>query len=143
MHRSKSAEHAVDTARLAAKYLQRLASDPLGVVGMDVAGDEGGYPLASDQHLMAAGLEEAARLGVPITIHAGEWPEKFGSVDNLRWAASKNYTRRIGHAIALRSAQNVTETLMKNNITVEVCLTSNIGNGFKVRVIFTSFKLLV
>ena len=110
---------------------------------MDVAGDEGGYPLASDQHLMAAGLEEAARLGVPITIHAGEWPEKFGSVDNLRWAASKNYTRRIGHAIALRSAQNVTETLMKNNITVEVCLTSNIGNGFKVRVIFTSFKLLV
>ena len=58
---------------------------------------------------MAAGVAEALKLGVPVTLHAGEWPEVVNvgggvttipSVENLRYAASR--ARRIGHGIALR-----------------------------------------
>ena len=120
------------TARLAARHLQRTAAAAPGVVGVDVAGDEGGFPLASDEDPMAAGLREAASLGVPATLHAGEWPERFGSVANLRWAVTSGLVRRIGHGVAVRSAPELAPALVAANITVEVCLTSNIGNGFKV-----------
>ena len=130
--RSKPSFHGLETARLASQYLQRTKDDPPGVVGMDVAGDEGGFPLASNTDPMAAGVQEAAALGVPLTLHAGEWPEKFGSIDNLRWAVANGNTRRIGHAIAVRSAPDLATDMVAKNITVEVCLTSNIGNGFKV-----------
>ena len=33
---------------------------------------------------MAAGAIRARDLGVPVTVHAGEWPEKFGTVENVR-----------------------------------------------------------
>ena len=92
------------TARLAARHLQRTAAAAPGVVGVDVAGDEGGFPLASDEDPMAAGLREAASLGVPATLHAGEWPERFGSVANLRWAVTSGLVRRIGHGVAVRSS---------------------------------------
>jgi len=83
---------------------------------------------------MAAGLHEAARRGVPITVHAGEWPEQFGSLSNLEWAVSSGLVRRVGHGVAVRSAQDtLIQEMIINNITVEVCLTSNIGNGFKVK----------
>ena len=59
---------------------------------------------------MAAGVAEALKLGVPVTLHAGEWPEvvtenaagvtTIPSVENLRYAATR--ARRIGHGIALR-----------------------------------------
>ena len=127
--RSKDAAHAVHTAHLAARYLQR--GDVAGVVGMDVAGDEGSYPLATDRDAMAEGVKEARNLGVPLSLHAGEWPEKFGSLDNLKWAVGSG-ARRIGHSIALRSEPELAATMKEKNITVEVCLTSNIGNGFKV-----------
>ena len=131
--RSKPEQHGRDTARLAARYLQRTEADLPGVVGVDVAGDEGSFPLASDTDPMAAGLREAASLGVPVTVHAGEWPERFGSVENLSWAVSSNLTRRIGHAVAVRSELALASLIRERNITVEVCLTSNIGNGYKVR----------
>jgi len=129
--RSKDSAHGIRTAQLAAKYLQQ-AGGPAGVVGMDVAGDEGTYPLQDENHSMVAGVREAMQLGVPLTLHAGEWPEKFGSVGNLRWAI-ENGARRIGHSIAVRSDPGSLEVLKSKNITIEVCLTSNIGNGFKVK----------
>ena len=91
---------------LADQYLQRRPGDAAGVLGVDVAGDEGGYPLSTDDDPMAAGLHEAARRGVPITVHAGEWPEQFGSLSNLEWAVSSGLVRRVGHGVAVRSAQD-------------------------------------
>ena len=129
--RSKIAAHGVHTAKLAAKYLQKTKDDFPGVVGMDVAGDEGTYPLASEKDAMVEGVNEALKLGVPLTLHAGEWPERFGSLENLKWAISSG-AKRIGHSIALRSSPDLSKIMKENNITVEVCLTSNIGNGFKV-----------
>ena len=39
--RSKDSNHGVQMAELAAKHLQKSKFDPIGVVGFDVAGDEG------------------------------------------------------------------------------------------------------
>ena len=111
------------------RYLQREAEDPVGVVGLDVAGDEGSFPLASPEDPMAAGVREAALLSVPLTLHAGEWPERFGSVENLAWAVNNPGTRRVGHAISVRSQPGLAEVMVERNITVEVCLTSNIGQA--------------
>ena len=111
------------------RYLQREAEDPVGVVGLDVAGDEGSFPLASAEDPMAAGVREAALLSVPLTLHAGEWPERFGSVENLAWAVNNPGTRRVGHAISVRSQPGLAEVMVERNITVEVCLTSNIGQA--------------
>ena len=101
----------------------------MGVLGLDVAGDEGSFPLAASDDPMAAGVREAARLSVPLTLHAGEWPERFGSVKNLAWAVNNPSTRRVGHAISVRSEPSLAEVMVESNITVEVCLTSNIGQA--------------
>ena len=101
--RSKTKEHGVKMAKLAGKYLQRSAADPVGVVGFDIAGDEGSYPLSSPKHSMVAGCEEANELGVPTTIHAGEYVtrDKCEVADNVRFAL-KLGAKRIGHGIALK-----------------------------------------
>ena len=87
-------------------FTQTDASQPPGVVGFDVAGDEGSFPLHESSHTMAAGLAEAVNLGVPVTVHAGEWPEKTvggvtPSVENVGFAVRAG-AKRIGHGIALR-----------------------------------------
>ena len=61
--RSKDSEHGVKMAILAAKYLQKSKSDPNGVVGFDVAGDEGNYPLNSLGCPMLRGIKKAQELG--------------------------------------------------------------------------------
>ena len=43
-------------AELAAKYLQISKNDPIGVIGYDVAGDEGTFPLNSYSDPMAKGI---------------------------------------------------------------------------------------
>ncbi len=53
---------------------------------MDVAGDEGSNPLSSADHKMATGVKSAVAMGVPVTVHAGEWPEKYGTLENIRFA---------------------------------------------------------
>ena len=113
--RSRGEEHGLGVARLVAANLEAGV-----VVGMDVAGDEGSYPLAG-QGPMVAGVQEASRLGVPITLHAGEWPEKYGSLANLKWAVGQAGVKRIGHGIAVRSSEaNLLMEMKNNNITVEV-----------------------
>ena len=113
--RSRGEEHGLGVARLVAANLEAGF-----VVGMDVAGDEGSYPLAG-QGPMVSGVQEAFRLGVPLTLHAGEWPEKYGSLANLKWAVGQASVKRIGHGIAVRSAEaNLLEEMKSRNITVEV-----------------------
>ena len=113
--RSRGEEHGTGVARLVAANLEAGV-----VVGMDVAGDEGSYPLAG-QGPMVAGVQEASTLGIPLTLHAGEWPEKYGSLANLEWAVGQAGVKRIGHGIAVRSAEaNLLEEMKSRNITVEV-----------------------
>lgn len=124
--RSKSKQHSVEMAELAAKYM------PFGVVGYDVAGDEGSYPLNSEDDNMTPGVKKAQELGVPVTIHAGEWPEVHNTLANVGYAFNHLKVTRIGHAIALRSdVQLVKDMASSGQTTVEVCLTSNVGYKVK------------
>eukprot|EP01127_Copromyxa_protea_P005195 TRINITY_DN1508_c0_g1_i2.p1 TRINITY_DN1508_c0_g1~~TRINITY_DN1508_c0_g1_i2.p1 ORF type:complete len:203 (+),score=24.76 TRINITY_DN1508_c0_g1_i2:550-1158(+) len=90
-----------------------------GVVGFDVAGDEGNYPLS----LYKDALEEACLAGIPSTCHAGEWPN---STENIRIAADVG-VRRLGHALTLRSDPELMERISKLGIGVECCVVANLG----------------
>ena len=130
--RSKDSKHAIEMAELAGKYLQTRKNDPFGVIGFDVAGDEGSFPINTRLNDMTKGIEKAQELKVPVTVHAGEWPEKFGSLENVKFAIDELKVQRIGHGIALRSDLDYLQKL-QDKVTIEVCLTSNIGYGFKVK----------
>ena len=106
-------------ANLAAKYLQKSKSDPIGVVGFDVAGDEGNYPLNSPECAMMNGIVRAKESGVPITVHAGEWPEKFKTINNLKFAVNEIKAHRLGHAITLRSDEKFLQSIGQK-LTIEV-----------------------
>ena len=60
--RSYPKEHAIKMAQIASEFLKYTP----GVVGYDIAGDEGSYGL----ELMMDGVREANRLNVPVTVHA-------------------------------------------------------------------------
>ena len=78
------------------------------------------------------GLKLAKQLGVPITIHAGEWPEdKFKSSENIKFAVDELKVDRIGHGLALAGKDQDIIHLKEKKVPVEVCLTSNVGFGFK------------
>ena len=62
----------------------------------------------------------AKELNVPITVHAGEWPEKFKTLENLKFALNHFNVNRIGHGITLRSDLDYLKTLSKQNVTIEV-----------------------
>ena len=121
--RSYPAKHSTDMAELAKEFI----GETPGVVGFDIAGDEGNYPLLG----MMGGVKRAKELGVPVTVHAGEWPvnEKFGtaSVDNLRCALDSKCVDRIGHGIQLQRDQQLLDDCLTAGIFVECCLTSNVG----------------
>lgn len=87
--RSHAVADAVRMAELAAEFL------PRGVVGMDVAGDESAFPLPP----FGPALDKAHALGVPVTVHAGEWPDTH---DSLRFAVEHKAVHRVGHATVLR-----------------------------------------
>lgn len=96
--RSLPSPHAVEMVGLAAKFLGQ------GVVGFDVAGDEGAYPL----HLFSDAIELAATFQVPVTVHAGEWPN---TLDNLRLAITGlSGIQRLGHAY-VASDSTITSTV--------------------------------
>ena len=105
-----------------------LSAIDRGVVGVDVAGDEGSWPLR--RHLPM--LVRAEELGVPMTLHAGEWPHpRFTSIlENLELALECG-ARRIGHGVALAhpEAAALRARAAASGTLVEVCMTSNVGSG--------------
>ena len=91
-------------------------AESLYLGGIDLAGDEASYPLALYEDLFM----EAAKSGIPFTIHAGE----CGSVANILDAA-KFGAKRIGHGIAAEQSAACRRVLKEKGIVVEMCPTSN------------------
>ncbi|WP_374020221.1 adenosine deaminase [Paenibacillus thiaminolyticus] len=89
-----------------------------GVVGIDLAGDETGYPPTLHQPV----FEEACRLGIPITVHAGE----AAGADSIRSAVLGLHARRIGHGVRLEQDLNLLRFVREHRIALEMCLSSNI-----------------
>jgi adenosine deaminase len=121
--------HGVEMAELAAANLGR------GVIGWDLAAEEGPHPMAKHD----AGLRRAVELGVPCTAHAGEWGSgqktatnpylytKAGHVDsvpNILFAVDGGCAR-LGHAITLPLDTSLLRRVADAAVTIECCLSSN------------------
>lgn len=88
-----------------------------GVCGVDLAGDEAAFPAEAFSGL----FRQAAAMGLPYTIHAGE----CGSVENIS-ASVRMGARRIGHGIAARHSAPLCRQLAAEGILLENCPISNL-----------------
>ena len=104
-----------------------------GVVGFDLAGEEGGYP--PKKHIDAFHFIQRANFN--ITIHAGEAFGKESIWQAIQWCGA----HRIGHATHLREDMIVDEKgnairfgdlaqyILDKRIPLEICLSSNLHTG--------------
>ncbi|GAA1192896.1 adenosine deaminase [Prauserella alba] len=103
------------------RQLRRLLRHADRLVGVDLAGDEAGFPAA--QFAAAFGLAHDA--SVPVTIHAGEaaGPESV-------WNAVRHlHPARIGHGVRSAEDPRLLDHLAARGITLEVAVTSNVQTG--------------
>ncbi|RYM00489.1 adenosine deaminase [Sporolactobacillus sp. THM7-7] len=89
-----------------------------GVVAVDLAGDEAGYPPERYRDIFQA----AQKKNIPITIHAGE----AGGPENIDEAIHHLGAVRIGHGVRLREDPQLLNTIKENGIPLEMCPISNI-----------------
>lgn len=88
------------------------------VVGFDIAGDEGGFPI--DAHIPA--FKYAKKKGIPCTAHAGEASGAAG----VKRVIDEFKPLRIGHGARCIENQSLMTEIKKEKIHLEVCPTSNI-----------------
>ena len=103
-----------ETLQVAREFLDR------GVCAVDIAGAEGLFPTENYRALFA----EAAALGLPYTIHAGE----AAGPDSI-WAALSFGAKRIGHGVRAVEDPTLLRELAEQGITLELCPTSNLHTG--------------
>ena len=111
MMRGASFEDNNDTINAALKFLGK------GVCALDLAGDEKKYPTYLYQELFI----EINKYNIPFTIHAGEAGSALEVEKALEFGA-----KRIGHGIHAINQKDVYNNIIKNNILLEICPTSNI-----------------
>lgn len=92
-----------------------------GIVGLDLAGDEVRYPAGPFLPL----FNEAKRLGMGVTVHAGEWSSAAG----VRQAIEELHADRIGHGVRAIENSRVLNLVRQREVALEVCLTSNLQTG--------------
>ncbi|HKB86833.1 MAG TPA: adenosine deaminase [Ignavibacteriaceae bacterium] len=117
-----------------------------GVVGFDLAGEEGGYP--PKKHIDA--FQFIQRSNFNITIHAGEAFGKESIWQAIQWCGA----HRIGHATHLKedivSGKNgssfvfgeLAQYILDKRIPLEICLLSNLHTGAVDRLENHPFKIL-
>jgi adenosine deaminase len=98
-----------------------LAYRDIGVVGVDLAGDEVNYP----PHRFASLFYRAWQEGLGITIHAGE----VGGAENVRDAIRMLHAGRIGHGVRAVENSDVVRFVRECGVVLEVCPTSNLQTG--------------
>ena len=111
MMRQFSFEDNLKTIELAIKYLDK------GVVAIDLAGAEALYPTANFERLFQIAKDN----NISFTIHAGEADGKDSILSAINFK-----TKRIGHGVRCIEDKETLDMINKNNITLEVCPTSNI-----------------
>ena len=99
------------TLDLAHHYLHK------GVVALDLAGAETSVKM---EHYRPF-FEKAKSIGLPYTIHAGE----AGGSDHVKEAIMMG-TKRVGHGGNCIHDPNVVEMVLTNQVTLEMCPTSNV-----------------
>lgn len=96
---------------LAKKYLNK------GVVGIDLAGDESKYKTQNYEHL----FDLVKQNNIPFTIHAGEADDYNSVLSAIKFGA-----KRIGHGVKSVDSIEAIQKIINENITLEVCPTSNV-----------------
>ncbi|CAM9233548.1 unnamed protein product, partial [Ectocarpus fasciculatus] len=124
--RSHTPEQSLRVAALSADLMEETGGV---VLGFDIAGDEGSYPLSDH----VAALRLAHERGACVTAHAGEWPvdeQSSASLDNLKLALTSGLVSRIGHGIQIVKDMKFFEEFMRSSssaVCFECCLTANVG----------------
>jgi adenosine deaminase len=124
--RSMPPELSLEMAELAVDFR------PHGVLGFDLAGEEGGYP--AKKHIDA--FHYIQRENFNITIHAGEGFGKESIWQAIQWCGA----HRIGHATRLLEDMKIkdgnvlnmgtiAQYVLDKRIPLEICLTSNVHTG--------------
>jgi len=111
-----------DVLRLCVKYKD------VGVVGIDVAGDEEGLdPTSPDMFEPTTYdiFEEAKELGVNRTAHAGE----VGPAKCVEQALNRLYAQRIGHGYRVLEDDDLYSKCLQDRVHFETCPTSSILTG--------------
>lgn len=123
----RNMKNTLDFAELAVNFRNQ------GVVGFDLAGEEGGYP--PKKHIDAFQFIERANFN--ITIHAGEAFGKESIWQAIQWCGA----HRIGHATHLMedftfdkngnvlSFGDLAQYILDKRIPLEICLLSNVHTG--------------
>ncbi len=101
----------LETISIAKKFLGN------GVVAMDLAGAEALFP----NEMFDEEFKLINKLGIPLTIHAGEAAGASSVKSALKYGAV-----RIGHGIHSIEDDNVIKELAKRGVTLEVCPKSNL-----------------
>jgi adenosine deaminase len=94
----------------------------LGLVGVDLAGDEFKHPNQGFERIMTR-AKDTGVLGV--TIHAGEGT----SADQVRSAVEQLHADRIGHGISAIQDPKVVAMLAESTVCLEMCPISNYQTG--------------
>jgi len=100
------------------KELDALLAHKADIVGLDLAGDEAGFPAA----WFLEHFQKARDAGWGITVHAGEsaGPESV-------WHAIQDLgATRIGHAVRIPEDSALVDFMRENQIGIETSLTSNV-----------------
>ncbi len=92
-----------------------------GVVGLDLAGYEPGFPPEPFQSIFYAAKEN----GLNITVHAGEWD----AGERIAEAIEVLGADRIGHGIRVVESPKAVAMALEHNTLFEVCPTSNHHSG--------------
>lgn len=92
-----------------------------GVVALDLAGNEQQFPAQPFYPVFA----QAKAAGLGVTIHAGEW----SGAASVREAIDHLRADRIGHGVRAIEDASVVEVLLKRQIVLEVCPSSNYDSG--------------
>ncbi len=115
INRHESQALAAQVCLLAVERLQA------GIVGLDLAGNEAGFPAEPFVEI----FRFARQRGLHITIHAGEW----GAGENVAQAIAMLSAERIGHGIRVIEAPEALALAREQRTVFEVCLTSNYQSG--------------
>jgi aminodeoxyfutalosine deaminase len=108
-------EHAREVLHYAARFRDQ------GVVAFGIGGDE----VKGPARLFADVFREARDRGLHTTAHAGETV----GPESVRDAILLLKAERIGHATSAGRDQDTIQMLAERQVTVEVCLTSNLATG--------------
>jgi len=100
---------------------------PCAVVGIDIAAGEAHFerdsPFWKDHYDMC---QKAKKLGLNITMHAGETPD---TAEHVRLAIQEYGARRIGHAYQIVEREDLMALVRDEKVHVESCPTSSIETG--------------